>query len=79
MYEIRNSVFANEKTWLTMEKHIGTIPDNQGFLFNMEIIQSRYILVDAPVFRNVLNFIYIKSTSQSNFIVNIYYVRPKNI
>ena len=62
MYEIRNSVFANEKTWLAMEKHIGTIPDNQGFLFNMEIIQSPHILVDAPVFRNVLNFVYIKST-----------------
>ena len=31
MYEIRNSVFANEKTWLAMEKHIGTIPDNKDF------------------------------------------------
>ncbi|HWL25152.1 MAG TPA: MBL fold metallo-hydrolase [Ureibacillus sp.] len=33
-------VFANEKTWHAMEDHIGNIPDEQKFLFNMETVQS---------------------------------------
>jgi len=33
-------IYANEKTWLAMEDHIGNIPSDQRFLFNMETVQS---------------------------------------
>ncbi|MFY3792548.1 MBL fold metallo-hydrolase [Ureibacillus sp. MALMAid1270] len=33
-------IYANEKTWLAMEDHIGNIPCDQRFLFNMETVQS---------------------------------------
>lgn len=33
-------IFANEKTWLAMDEHVGKIPEDQRFLFNMETIQS---------------------------------------
>lgn len=33
-------IYANEKTWLAMEDHIGKIPDDQKFIFNMESVQS---------------------------------------
>ncbi|SOC08212.1 phosphoribosyl 1,2-cyclic phosphodiesterase [Ureibacillus xyleni] len=33
-------VYANEKTWQAMEGHIGNIPTEQKFIFNMETVQS---------------------------------------
>ncbi|BDH63776.1 putative metallo-hydrolase YycJ [Lysinibacillus sp. PLM2] len=33
-------VFANEKTWQAMDGHIGNIPTEQRFHFNMEAVQS---------------------------------------
>lgn len=33
-------IFANEKTWLAMGEHVGKIPEDQRFLFNMETVQS---------------------------------------
>ncbi|MFJ8237493.1 MBL fold metallo-hydrolase [Ureibacillus sp. NPDC094379] len=33
-------IYANEKTWKAMDGHIGNIPEDQRFLFNMETVQS---------------------------------------
>ena len=33
-------IYANEKTWQAMEGHIGNIPTEQRFIFNMETVQS---------------------------------------
>ncbi len=33
-------IYANEKTWQAMDGHIGNVPDEQRFLFNMETVQS---------------------------------------
>ncbi|RKQ16453.1 MBL fold metallo-hydrolase [Ureibacillus endophyticus] len=33
-------IFANEKTWQAMDGHIGNIPTEQRFIFNMETVQS---------------------------------------
>ncbi|MEJ9281958.1 MBL fold metallo-hydrolase [Ureibacillus thermosphaericus] len=33
-------IYANEKTWRAMEEHVGNIPLDQRFLFNMESVQS---------------------------------------
>ncbi|MCP1146596.1 MBL fold metallo-hydrolase [Lysinibacillus endophyticus] len=33
-------IYANEKTWQAMDGHIGNIPTEQRFIFNMETVQS---------------------------------------
>ncbi|MFC5559728.1 MBL fold metallo-hydrolase [Ureibacillus thermophilus] len=33
-------IYANEKTWKVLEEHVGNIPNDQRFLFQMESVQS---------------------------------------